>query len=283
MKSKQRTLSLKPIAGGLFIVLLSIMGGVLFITNGAFILADRSDSEQANTVIESPIPTLAPDAPFTFGVIEDGRITDPFYYITDVPLIVIGTIKEIQPPQWTTHDGKRPANPHYSPQNPEGGKNFIFRKAILTVDEYLKGSAPSNQLQIYLPGGTIGSDSIEVLTDDMLYDLQEGEHVVLFLRPYNTDRHGEGGGQPLFRLAEHYRILSNPATTPIPGQPSAQRNDTAGLEATNGHRTIPFDQLLGEVSNVLAGIPIPLPSSPPVPTPTEIIPTPTATATPTSN
>lgn len=168
----------------------------------------------APLVLPTGIPVLTKTStdPFTWSIVGH-RIINTQLSLAESTVVVIGTVKQIKPARWTTQEGKRPSNPHASPDNSEGGLHSIFRPMILEVEEYLVGELPQRQLHVYNNGGTVGQDSVEVIIDG-LYDFVEGERVVLFLTPHKSPKHAQSPDKkPFFDVIEHYTISADNQAT----------------------------------------------------------------------
>ncbi|MBA3943988.1 MAG: hypothetical protein H0X37_05430 [Herpetosiphonaceae bacterium] len=140
-------------------------------------------------------------------------------------IIVIGTIKQVEPARWTTADGRRPANP-------QAARHVIFRPVTLEVERYLKGQLPQQQLRVFAWGGSIGKDRFEQYPD-YLYTFRVGERVVLFLHLYDPTGIEAGlQGVQFWGPVEHYTI-------------------TTDNQAVNFYRTVPLQQLLDEITMTL--------------------------------
>ncbi len=89
-------------------------------------------------------------------------------------LILIGSVKEILPARWNTPDGKQPENAF------EGldWNAVIYRDVVISVDEYLKNSLPSNEVVVRVLGGTVGNLGMDV-EDEASFE--PGEDVLLYL------------------------------------------------------------------------------------------------------
>jgi hypothetical protein len=138
------------------------------------------------------------------------------------PIVVIGTVRQVLPARWTTSGGGRPArvrDPHLTAG--------IFRPVLLEVEQYLKGQRPQQQLMLFAVGGQIGQDSF-VIEPDYLYSFQEGERVVLFLKPYQGPVDKAQAHRPFYYPMERYTI-------------------TPEGHAENYYRTVPLEELLTEI------------------------------------
>jgi hypothetical protein len=179
----------------------------------------------AGELVPTPRPTPRPNDPYY--VISVGTGTPDVQRATkEATVVAIGTVRQILPARWTTPNGRRPANPH-DPANPES----ISRPVLIEVEQYLKGQQPQRQLQLFAPGGAVGQDKVEVrLNGRAQFMFREGERVVVFLneRVYGSTK--TLNGSPLWEpLSSHYTVGSD------------------GL-ATDGFRTVPLQQLLGEIA-----------------------------------
>lgn len=140
-------------------------------------------------------------------------------------VVVIGTVKQVLPARWTTPDGQRPANP-------QTARQVIFRPVIVEVEEYLKGETNQKIIRLYAWGGRIGNDVFELQPDD-LYDFQEGERAVLFLKqPDQEASPFTLNGSNLWSIEDHYTLTSD-------GQ------------AKNFYLTLPLDELRTTVQTAL--------------------------------
>jgi hypothetical protein len=186
------------------------------------------DPEQKSVPAGSPqrrsLATGDPNAPITILIHGEGESHTPIS-VRESSVIILGTVRKVQPARWTTADGRRPTNAR-------GAKDIIFRPALVEVEEYLKGEQPMRHLNIFAWGGTVGQDSAR-MEPDYLYDLHEGERVVLFLRQHQVSEHSHAlNNQPFWFIFEHYTI-------------------TPQGEATNAYRTIAVDALRAEIADAL--------------------------------
>ena len=139
-------------------------------------------------------------------------------------LIVAGTVQQVLPARWDTVDGRRPATCPY-PQN------SIFTPVVLTVEQFLKGTSERSQVLLYAFGGEIGQDKMWVGTPpDQRYIFRVGERaVVLLVDPIKNIELKAIDGAPLYYLLDHFTVLPDG-------------------RATDGTRTIPYQQLLDEIA-----------------------------------
>jgi hypothetical protein len=139
-------------------------------------------------------------------------------------LIVEGTVQQVMPARWDTVDGRRPV----TCPNPQ---NSIFTPVVLTIEQFLKGTSERGQVLLYAYGGEIGQDKMWVgIPPDQRYIFHEGERaVVLLVDPIKNIELKAIDGAPLYYLLDHFTVL-----------PDGQ--------ATDGTRTIPYQQLLDEIA-----------------------------------
>ena len=183
---------------------------------------------QPTTIVsEVPqMPTPQPNQPVQAGIIVEGE-ANTYLSVLESPVIVIGTVQQVGPARWNTPDGTRPANPH----DLSTGPHEIFRPVVLQVDEYLRGPLPVLELQLFAWGGTIGQDSF-TFHPEYLYELHEGERVVLFLKPRDPAQDQALGDQPWWNIMEQYTI-------------------TPDGQATNVYRTLPLEELRAEITDAV--------------------------------
>ncbi|KGK98473.1 hypothetical protein LI82_12310 [Methanococcoides methylutens] len=89
-------------------------------------------------------------------------------------LIIIGTVKEIEPSKWNTPDGKRPGELIEDFKS----SDEIYTDVIVTVDDTLKNSHNSKEIVVRLRGGTVGEDTM-IIED--IPSFKSGEKVLLYL------------------------------------------------------------------------------------------------------
>lgn len=165
--------------------------------------------------------TVRPDEPFQV-VANATTYPNTSIETNGSQLVVRGTITRVLPAQWTTIDGKRPANPHaQSPQY------TIYRPVLMNIEQRLKGVPPDQQLALYVPGGEIGQDSVRRLPDT-LWEFSEGENVVLFLYATQENQPRAWEGKALWQVGQHYTL-------------------TTDGQAKNYYRAVPIQQLLDEI------------------------------------
>ena len=176
-------------------------------------------------------PTVDPNAPW---IEEVSRELMPRHIpIRNAEIIAIGTVKQVMPAQWTTQDGRRPANPHAA-----NNRDTIFRPVLLQIEQYLRGEQPQPIIHILAYGGTVGQDTARV-TSDNISEYREGDRVLVFLEHDQRGRSYQS--HPLFVTLNRYTI-------------------TPDGQATNSQETVPLQQLLDEIraaSPVVSPIPAP--------------------------
>jgi hypothetical protein len=165
-----------------------------------------------------PPPTPQPGDPYTMEV--DQQLDRSIEAISGLPVILIGTVKDIQPARWTTLNGERPADPFE-----DNNAYTIYTPVNIVVDQYLKGQQEPFLLTVVALGGRVGADSV-IYSPEGIYHFAVGEKVVVFLErnPFGLSTNGS----PLLAVAERYTIM-----------PDGQ--------ATNGIRTLPLQQLVKEI------------------------------------
>ncbi|HEX8599202.1 MAG TPA: hypothetical protein VF952_11885 [Chloroflexia bacterium] len=143
-------------------------------------------------------------------------------------LVVMGTIKHVGPAQWTTADGKRPANP----RDP-GNRHYIFTPVVVQVSNSFKGlnagaGVAGTEVVFLTVGGQVGQDKIVVSSNnDTLFEV--GQQEVLFLnetKPMDVVQTFDN--RPLLKLRGRYTV-------------------TADGMATNWYSSIPLAQLIEEI------------------------------------
>jgi len=117
-------------------------------------------------------------------------------------VIALGTVVEVAPPRWTTPDGTRPANPHT-------GDETIYSPVVIEVERYLKGERPSQQLGVLEPGGEIDQDAVS----RACFIFNEGDHVVLFLRP-SYFKNATYNGMRFWAVSECFWVQDEQVTSP---------------------------------------------------------------------
>ena len=192
-------------------------------------------------ILQSPLPysTPAPNDPHQVTIMP-ARDGNPRLPAMSNQLIVTATILEVRAARWTTPDGRRPANPH-GVQNPYG----IYTPMFAQVNQILKGTISSVTLPVIVPGGMVANDYIRY--GDGIFDFVVGQKVVLFLQP-RTLAPVDLDGIPAWQVSYRYTI-------------------TAEQTATNSYQSLPLQELLNTISNVI-GTPMVTPQIPsPVATP----------------
>jgi hypothetical protein len=149
-------------------------------------------------------------------------------------IIIIGTVKEMLPARWSTADGQRPPNPCGVTQPPFP---YIYTPVRVTVEQVIKGSVSTSEIEVHELGGTVGQDR---RFDYDRSPLVTGQRAVMFLNV----RSGSS-------IATRYII--NP--------------DGSATEADSPHRNVPLQQLLAEITTAVGGSPpVATPPAPPAPT-----------------
>lgn len=168
-------------------------------------------------------PPVDPNLPCSRVVVESGHPTVTMS-AQGATLIVMGMVQQVLPPRWDTVDGRHPETCPY-PQN------SIFTPVVLSVEQLLKGTTALRQVLVYAYGGKIGRDEMSIgMPPDQRYVFRVGERaVVLMVDPISAIELKAIDGAPLYYLLDHFTVLSN-------GQ------------ATDGTRTIPYQQLLDEIA-----------------------------------
>jgi len=181
--------------------------------------------------VPAPSPTSDPATLPSFPQPSDAalRPEDPYHaqvcghpirdlnVLTDyASTIVRGIVKQVQPIQWSTSDGRRPPNPHA-----RDNMDAIYRPVIVEVDEYFKVAQPHQTLLIVARGGTVGHDSLD-FCGDTTFTFTESEQVVLFLTPSDpsarpTPRETPGG-PPVFDVGTHFTITPDGQATSVAQQ-----------------------------------------------------------------
>lgn len=105
---------------------------------------------------------------------------------------------------------------------------------VVRIEQILAGRAPQSDVLLFAWGGAIGQDSVK-RSPDNLYEFQEGERVILFLREHTVISSEQAvlNNQPFFDIEEHYTILPDG-------------------KAKNYYRTLPLEALRTEVRQALA-------------------------------
>jgi hypothetical protein len=181
-------------------------------------------------------PTRQAGDPFILQV-SVGMIAHTADQVTnEAQAVVVGVVKQVGPPRWTTPDGSRPANPHL-----QTNRDYIITPVIIQVTNAPKtgkatGLGPGAELVLQAFGGQIGEDKVEWLHDqDNLY--QVGQRVVVFLAaPTGQDRLQTIGGRPAWVTLDRYTVDAN-------------------NRARNWHSDMPVEQLLDIVGNAAQGPP----------------------------
>ena len=189
-------------------------------------------TEEAGRPTSPPVPTLDPGEPIHVQMDVTG---EPSVEIStqDSSLILIGRVTQVLPARWTTPTGLRPENPTH----PEEGAG-IFRPVLIEVEEYLKGELPEQNLIVYAWGGQVGEDVFAWEPDD-LQTFEEGERLVVFLKPQNGPTDGTHAGAQLWSPVERYTI-------------------TPEGNAQNYYHSIPLDQLRNEIRRILSEVQNPI-------------------------
>lgn len=94
--------------------------------------------------------------------------------VTQCPILLTGTVETVGAPRYATPDNTRPT---VNPSLP-----FIFTPYTIVVTQVMRGAEfkVGGTAEIYIEGGTIGSDSLVGPARPALY---AGSHAVLALRP----------------------------------------------------------------------------------------------------
>lgn len=180
-----------------------------------------------------PIPTFPtrdPSAPCILGV----NASSPGLQV-QVPssqIIILGTITELLPARWSTPDGQRPSNPCGVVQPPFP---YIYTPVRVTVEQVLKGTITTTEIEVQLLGGTVGQDRRFNLSEA---PAELGQRAVLFISMSGASS-----------ISGRYIVTNGNATEAVP--PS---------------RTVPLQQLISEIMALL-------PSASPSPVATPATPT----------
>lgn len=183
----------------------------------------ESDTCPTPAPTQPPPPTRSTADPIITRVCaEPDPPDDP--YITErqtqvSPLIVVGTVRRVLGPRWTTADGRRPTR---IPDPDDDVATIIVTPVELEVEQYVKGQRPQSQLLLWAFGGTIGQDVTDACGSDA-FTFKEGQRVVVFLEEENI-ANGKGNA-PIFGVIVRYAI-------------------TAADQATVDGRSVPFQQLI---------------------------------------
>ena len=92
-------------------------------------------------------------------------------------LVVLGTVTDILPSQWTTSDGKKP--PNLDGSNYSVGALTIVTPHRIKIEQTFKGSFRSRELHVFVHGGSVGNDQIRY--GDNQTSVQLGQRFVFFL------------------------------------------------------------------------------------------------------
>lgn len=176
-------------------------------------------------------PTLAPDEPFISRVCVAPESPDDPTVATRktlmAPVVVIGTVRRVAPPRWTTDDGRRPANP-FAQDYMDPQFKTIITPVEVSVEQYLKGTGPEASITLWAYGGTIGRDTIDHCGDTQSI-FEVGQRVVVFLQQRTFPKSEE----PLFSVNSRFTVGAN-------------------NEATTDGYTIALPQLLDEIRKAAA-------------------------------
>jgi len=157
------------------------------------------------TVMLPPLPepyVIGPEDPYMAGGSCGAPVlTDMINFWTErTDVIVLGVVKEILPPRWTTPDGTRPANPHTDDET-------IFEPVLVKVERFLKGEQPTQQLSVLSEGGEIGQDAVFT----SCFNATEGDRVVLFF--HDSYWHVAYEGLPAWKVSERFWVQDEQVTT----------------------------------------------------------------------
>lgn len=176
-------------------------------------------------------PTLAPDEPFISRVcVAPESPDDPTVaarYTRHSPVVVIGTVRRVAQPRWTTDDGRRPANP-FAQDYMDPQFRTIITPVEVAVEQYVKGTGPKASITVWAFGGTIGRDTIDLCGSTQTI-FEEGQRVVVFLQQRTFPKSEE----PLFDVVARFTVGAN-------------------NEATTDGYTIALPQLLDEIRKAAA-------------------------------
>lgn len=159
-----------------------------------------------------------PSDPYIAGSIGTYPDVSPDVYAKKAKLVIIGVVKTLGQPKWSTKDGRRP-------ENPFDDQNFIYTPVTIKVDRVIKGSTLSGEIIVNVSGGRIGED-ILTLEPKNMFSFKLDDKVVLFLQDGAPYLNGE-----IHNFLDRYTIISD------------------GL-ATNEFRSMPLEELVKYISSV---------------------------------
>jgi hypothetical protein len=107
--------------------------------------------------------------------------------------IVIGTVKEILPAKWNTHDGKRRGD---TIEN-LGEYDAMYTDVIISVDQYLKNPLEQKEIRVRIQGG---EDEVVKMAFDSEPSFKEGEKVLLYVSKDVSTRFKDFG-------PKHYLVI----------------------------------------------------------------------------
>lgn len=137
--------------------------------------SSSSSSESVSSPENGAVEELnASDAPMIIGVSYELIYLSPEDLANKSDLILIGSVKEILPARWNTPDGEQPENV----LEDLNWNDVIYRDVVVSVDDYLKNSLPSNEVVVRVLGGTVGNLGMDV-EDEASFE--PGEDVLLYL------------------------------------------------------------------------------------------------------
>jgi hypothetical protein len=146
-------------------------------------------------------PTPGPEAPYNLRA-SGHHLPNTMIETGFSTLVVIGSVSRVFPAQWSTVDGKRPANPHISPP-----QYTIYRPVEVETEQTLKG-AEVRQLHLLTYGGEVGEDSVRQ-ESNMENEFFVGERALLFLiEPIGYLPRAWNGNQ-LWQILQHYTITAD--------------------------------------------------------------------------
>jgi hypothetical protein len=148
-------------------------------------------------------------------------------------VIIVGVIVEVAPARWSTPNGQRPAMPPCGGQPPY---DYIFTPVRVSVEQVVKGSISTSEIEVRLIGGTVGQDQLLM---PQQAPLLAGERSVLFINVPNNSS-----------IAGRYIV----------------KPDGTAVEDVPPSRTFPLQQLLSEITAII-GASSPMPSTTPRPSP----------------